>query len=187
MKKYIIAIIIIAGIAILFGQPKLSSFEPGEIVYLSENGHQTPFIVGKEVNGNVMLIRQEILSMPRRINRSGSYYKDSEIDKYLNEEYIKTLSAEPAVTRIDIASGPSDVEMIDRKVFLPAIFEIDGIAYLNGEPQSWWLRTAYDSRQTYMVGADGQLNSDISSNLNGIRPAFCLSGDIKVVGGEIKF
>lgn len=38
------------------------------------------------VKGSALLLRQEILPEDYRMNKYSSYYKDSEIDKWLNEE-----------------------------------------------------------------------------------------------------
>ena len=63
------------------------------IVYLQENGEYVPFIVvTDDYNGNVLLVRKEVLPEPRRINEYFSYYEGSEIDHYLNEEYLGTLA-----------------------------------------------------------------------------------------------
>lgn len=69
------------------------------------------------------------------------------------------------------------------------------IAYKDGKPCSWWLRTPYTNYDsvTWSVGGDGMKTELSSATENGIRPAFCLSGnvDIKestdVIDGETVF
>lgn len=57
------------------------------------------------------------------------------------------------------------------------------IAYREGEPCSWWLRTPYTNYDsvTWSVGGDGMKTELSSTTENGIRPAFCLSGDISII------
>jgi len=175
----IAAIVIVLAVIGILCFPPLSSLHTGDIVYIREDTESVPFIV-TAVNGDVLLMRKDLLPGPRKIGKD-SYYKDSEIDKYLNGEYLDTLNVEPVSHRIDIVSG-DEVEMIDRKVFLPAIFENpEKSATLNGEPQSWWLRTAYSEDETYAVRADGRLDKAKSDELNGIRPMIALPCGRRVV------
>ncbi len=69
------------------------------------------------------------------------------------------------------------------------------IAYKDGKPCSWWLRTPYTNYDsvTWSVGADGMKTELSSATENGIRPAFCLSGDVnikestEIIDGETVF
>lgn len=56
------------------------------------------------------------------------------------------------------------------------------IAYKNGRPCSWWLRTPYTGYDsvTWSVGGDGVKTELSSSKENGLRPAFYMSGDIQL-------
>ena len=62
-------------------------------VYIKEDGKYVPFLVidnGYE-EGSTLLLREEILAETKRINEYSSYYKDSEIDRYLNGSYYDNL------------------------------------------------------------------------------------------------
>ncbi len=57
------------------------------------------------------------------------------------------------------------------------------IAYREGVPCSWWLRTPYTNYDsvTWCVGGDG-VKTDVSSDtVNGIRPAICFSKDTRFI------
>ena len=62
-------------------------------VYVKEDGKYVPFLViaNEYVPGSTLLLRESILSELRRVNEYNSYYKDSEIDRFLNGEYYSTL------------------------------------------------------------------------------------------------
>ena len=104
------------------------------LVYVSENGNFVPFIVAAgNYNGNVLLIRKDILLIPRRINDYSSYYEYSDIDTYLNTEYINAIALpEDTIisSKIDImdenAIGYSGktITSIYRKVFLLSLAEV---------------------------------------------------------------
>jgi len=86
-----------------------------EYIYIKENGEYVPFLVlsNDYVNGSVLLLRQEILPEDHRMNRYSSYYNGSEIDKWLNEEYIESFGAvqsviketELTITKVDTPHG----------------------------------------------------------------------------------
>ncbi|MBF1005936.1 MAG: hypothetical protein HXK79_02225, partial [Lachnospiraceae bacterium] len=55
-------------------------------VYIKEDGKYVPFLVidnGYE-EGSTLILREEILAETKRMNEYSSYYKDSEIDRFLN-------------------------------------------------------------------------------------------------------
>ena len=65
------------------------------IVYIEENDEFVPYLVlTSDYNGNTMLLRKYVLEEERPYKTNGVvvYYEDSSIDKFLNNEYIKTLS-----------------------------------------------------------------------------------------------
>ena len=55
-------------------------------------------------------------------------------------------------------------------------------AYLNGETTSWWLRTphTYYLSCTYVIGDNNKIGSTNSYDSNGVRPAFCVSRNVKI-------
>ena len=62
-------------------------------VYIKEDGKYVPFLVidnGYE-EGSTLLLREEILAETKRMNEYRSYYKDSEIDRFLNGSYYENL------------------------------------------------------------------------------------------------
>lgn len=183
-------------------------------IYIMENGKYTPFLVlTDDYNGSTLLLRKEILDESRRINNYSAYYANSEIDMYLNEEYLKSLteiSQYIIQSKVEITSedalGASglDIEMIDRCVFLLSLYEVgisDSVnippegemleyfrneenrkAYYNEVPSSWWLRTpnTYYFSCPIVIGADNTIGCTNSYDQNGIRPAICVDGDMKI-------
>lgn len=128
--------------------------------------------------------------------------------KYIQETAIDILH-ENSVGKADISTAK-----IIRKVFLLSYSEIgfasnghvgmegEALAYFNdvsnrsalnenGRKSSWWLRTADANYRScvYAVGPSGEIGSTNAFSQNGVRPAFCLDGDIaiemkKAEGGE---
>ena len=135
-------------------------------VYVKEDGKYVPFLViaNEYVPGSTLLLRESILSELRRVNEYNSYYKDSEIDRFLNGEYynklkeihhlIKNIPVE-IVNEESIGVSGRETETINRYVFLLSRKEIDSdfvdegrkldyfnkvenrISYYNGETTSW--------------------------------------------------
>ena len=62
-------------------------------VYVKEDGKYVPFLViaNEYVPGSTLLLRESVLSELRRVNEYNSYYKDSEIDRFLNDQYYSIL------------------------------------------------------------------------------------------------
>lgn len=183
-------------------------------IYVMENGKYTPFLVlTDDYNGNTLLLRKEILDENRRINNYSSYYANSEIDLYLNEEYLKSLteiSQQVTTSNVEITSEDSlgvsgtDTETIERCVFLLSCNEV-GISdsvniasegevleffrneenrklYANEKSLSWWLRTpnTYYLSCTFVIGDNNKLGYTNSYDQNGIRPAVCVNGDLRI-------
>ena len=141
-------------------------------IYILENDQYVPYIViSNNYNGSVLLLRKEVLSTPRSVSEYSSLYPDSEIDNYLNTEYLTTLceiqdkilNTELQVTTEDSLGISGDqIETITRKVFLLSCTEVNinsenmavegktleyfkdsnnRVAYNDGVATSWWLRT----------------------------------------------
>ena len=135
-------------------------------VYVKEDGKYIPFLViaNEYVPGSTLLLRESILSELRRVNEYNSYYKDSEIDRFLNGEYYSTLKEIHHLiknTPIEIYSKDSigfsgdETEYINRHIFLLSMKELgyeyenegkkldyfnkaeNWISYYNGETTSW--------------------------------------------------
>ena len=180
-------------------------------VYIKEYDRYVPFLVidNEYAPGSTLLLREEILSEERRMNDYSSYYKDSEIDIFLNGLYydalkeihhlIKNTSVE-IIKDEAIGSTGEGTENINRNVFLLSekelaySFGIEGkklryfcnpenrLCYLNGEPVGWLLRTPslWYRSVVYGITYDGMLSSDNSFSGYGIRPAFCVDSSAKI-------
>ena len=180
-------------------------------VYIKEYDRYVPFLVidNEYAPGSTLLLREEILSEERRMNDYSSYYKDSEIDIFLNGFYydelkvihhlIKNTSVE-IIKDEAIGSTGEGTENINRNIFLLSekelaySFGVEGkelqyfhnpenrLCYLDGEPVGWLLRTPATPYFSVVSGItyDGMLSSDNSFNEYGIRPAFCVDSSAKI-------
>ena len=180
-------------------------------VYIKEDGKYVPFLVidnGYE-KGSTLLLREEILAETKRMNEYSSYYKDSEIDRYLNGSYyenlkgIHSLIESTAVEIIKdeaIGSTGDGTENINRNVFLLSAYELgfdmekegkrlgyfsnpdNRICYLSGVSISWLLRTpnTWERSVICCLTYDGVLGSCNAYAKCGIRPAFCVDSLAKI-------
>ena len=180
-------------------------------IYIKEYDRYVPFLVidDEYVHGSTLLLRESILDEFRRMNDYSSYYKDSEIDRFLNSEYynslkeihyaIKNTSVE--ITKEEaVGFSYNETEYIDRYVFLLSRKELDydfenegkkldyfyktknRISHYYGAPMSWLLRTpaiGYFSA-VLAVTDDGGVSIGNSFSLYGIRPAFCVDSSAKI-------
>ena len=101
-------------------------------VYLEENNQYVPFIVlSCENYKGCLLLREHLLDENVNYNNAqeyASYYKDSNIDNYLNNNYIKRLSPQIQncilTSNIEITSKKAidthdgSIDIIKRKIFL---------------------------------------------------------------------
>ena len=180
-------------------------------VYVKEDGKYIPFLViaNEYVPGSTLLLRESILDEFRRMNDYSSYYKDSEIDRFLNSEYYNTLKEIHRLiknTPIEIYSkeaigfSGNETEYINRHIFLLSRkelcsdFENEGkeldyfnevknrISYYNGKPMSWLLRTPVGSYFSAVFGVidNGGVSIGNSFNEYGIGPAFCVDSSAKI-------
>lgn len=195
----------------------------GYTVYISESGERKPYLVlTNTYNGNsTLLLREYILHDPRRYNNSlydAAYYNGSEIDTWLNGDFLQSLEIEPIDSIINISAKKAlghtgeETEDIARKVFLLSWGEVGGkgnsvipasgdplayfdnytkrIAYRedgNGKGCAWFLRSAstWDREVAIGIAADGIAGEAYVTWENGIRPAFCLTPETKVVSKRI--
>ena len=180
-------------------------------VYIKEDGKYVPFLVidnGYE-KGSTLLLREEILAETKRMNEYSSYYKDSEIDRFLNGSYYKNLKEIHSLiesTAVEIYSDASigcsgdETENINRNIFLLSDKElsygygIEGkalryfrnpdnrLSYLDGTPMGWLLRTPVTSYLSAVceVSFDGKLSLGNSFGKHGIRPVFCVDSLAKI-------
>ncbi len=115
--------------------------EHGYTIYLKENNEYVPYIVLTDDyngSGNTLLLRKYPLSEERVFDDSGrnipSYYNNSDIDIFLNNDFYESLSEEVQdkiiYSDISITNESSigvtgeETETISRKVFLLAYSEV---------------------------------------------------------------
>ncbi|MBQ7681000.1 MAG: hypothetical protein IJT31_02155 [Oscillibacter sp.] len=97
-------------------------------VYLPEDGAYVPFLVlTADYAGNTLLLRRDVLPEVRPFNNYSAVYPDSDIDRYLNTEYVQYLDAvQPLIPFVDITVTAPDalgvsgdaVQTISREIFL---------------------------------------------------------------------
>lgn len=181
-------------------------------IYVQEGADYVPFLVlTNDYNGYTLLLRKNVMDEPKRINSYSSYYENSEIDVYLNNEYLELLETSLPVELVDLVvtsesslgTTKTNTATIERKIFLLSCTEIgvdapnmgeegsflayfecenNRLAYCNNETSGWWLRTPntyYDSC-VYSVGENNKIGYSNAFDSNGIRPAFCVKGDLPV-------
>ena len=108
-----------------------SIFDP---VYILEGNEYVPYIVvSNNYCGNTLLLRKDVLESNKRFNSYSSLYEGSEIDNYLNGEFLNNLVDYSAIikkTAIDVTKDSSigysgqETYSIERKVFLLSYDEV---------------------------------------------------------------
>ena len=185
------------------------------LVYVKEGNVYTPFIVvtNNYSKGDTLLLRKEVMEESLRMNEYSSYYNNSEIDNFLNNEYYETLgeiqskinSTTISITTDDsIGISGSNTESIERYVFLLSSKELcfdmgdegvelkyfkdpeNRIGHLHNSPSGWILRTpnTYYLSGVCSVGASGKLGTINSYDKSGIRPAFCVDSSTRIIMKE---
>jgi hypothetical protein len=110
----------------------------GYTVYLNEDSTPIPYLVlTNDYNNSVLLLRKFVLDEPHIFNpneRFGSYYENSDIDTFLNEDFFNTLDAdiqeiilESPITITEKSSiGVTGTDTVDikRKIFLLSYAEL---------------------------------------------------------------
>lgn len=104
-------------------------------VYLLEkHGYEPYLVITRNYCGNVLLLRKNLLDTPMNINDYSSYYEDSNIDVFLNTDFLDCLgdfSNSILVSDIEITSEDAigcsleDTEIIKRKAFLLSCTEMN--------------------------------------------------------------
>lgn len=109
-------------------------------VYLCENDEYIPYLVlTDDYNGSCLLLRKHVLGEQIKYNdnyRYSSYYKDSNIDAFLNKSFINVFNEafkkKIIPTEVEITSKGSigicgtDTEFICRKIFILSVTEVYG-------------------------------------------------------------
>ena len=138
-------LVLIALLVLLFAskkndEPTLESYaynhNPNEfVVYIYEGGEPIPYLViDNDYNNMCLLLRKDVLDNHMCFDEKSSYYANSKIDTYLNNEFYNNLSLNMqnliSETDIEIVSKDSigncgnATEIIKRKVFLLSCTEV---------------------------------------------------------------
>lgn len=107
----------------------------GYTVYIEENSIYCPYLVlTSDYNGNVLLLRKDVLEEDQVFNDYVGYYKDSLIDNYLNNDYRLSLNSElqdiimdteiVITSRDSMGIAGTDTEKITREIFLLSCTEV---------------------------------------------------------------
>lgn len=187
---------------------------------IEENGTEVPYlVVRRNENSSVLLLRKEPFDKKIAYNviQPGftSYYPDSNLDRYLNEEFVTFLSEytqsillnnEISVTTFDTIvskDGRRDTETIQRKIYVLSATEF-GIKSASSSKEGSmipgleqyvtikeeWLRTPNlaDKNHVWVVNTEVyHIHAFIEKYY--FRPAFSLPGEIPIVessGGAYK-
>ncbi len=133
------------------------NIELGYTVYLKENDTYVPYLVlTSDYNEHALLLRKELLEENHVFHEDGygyaSYYKDSAIDRFLNEEFVQLLEPEIQEAIVEseiiitakesIGKAGEETELIERKVFLLSYAELGftlfGATLKEGEALSYF-------------------------------------------------
>jgi len=80
------------------------------VVYLMEERGYQPYLVLEDYgDGKTLLLRKYVLPQTRRMSDYTAYYEDSEMDQYLNGEFLEGLTEEVRSSILD-----SDIEILDK-------------------------------------------------------------------------
>lgn len=194
---------------------EVSKTENNNSIYIMEYEKYEPYIILAYNDDSVLVWRKNLSEEKIQYNTKaifgtgGNYYAESNIDEYLNNEYIErystTLQQNISDTKISIAAKETinrgdyrrNTEVIERKIFLLSAEEV-GIrnSYLakEGSQLNWfkdksklyssspqWLRTAYlwDDTHAWILDKEYNYSENITKKLN-FKPALTLSRDLKV-------
>lgn len=167
--------------------PQLGDLEPGTLISLEENGAQVPFIVlthDYPAAERTLVLRQECCDEDQMWSNGGNRYSDSQINTWLNGDYLASLSSEiaaqiaPVSIEYTLGRGNSKTATLSCSVFLLSGTEVgcsglrlneegEFISYFNANARrlamqlglavEWWLRSPYyyDTRTVYLVPDDG--------------------------------
>lgn len=219
--KYYLCLIIVPLLTIMWRYVKMNGYKTEPMVlsqivyspntnrdcelYIKEDGVYTPFFVlSDDYGGDVLLLRKEVIRFMPYSREFRTYYPNSDVDKYLSNEYEQSFS--PSVkdlictTDVEVSMEMPDVhktERIQRKFFLLSCTEVNiktdlsaiegstlpfferaehRIATHSGTPVCWALRSVYTADQglTWGISSDGTVGGGSVETENGVRPAFCM-------------
>ena len=164
-------------------------------VYVREGDREIPFIVAEAdyQKGKTLIVRRDLLPTFRRFNDYYSYYENSEIDNYLNNEYLGELNEidgiiEPVniVIAAESAIGLTgkEVTKIGRKVFLLSYVELGLAESPTVAPEGKALKIFKKSENRIACDESGNPECYIMRSPNTYHDSmvYCM-GDDAVVGG----
>lgn len=177
VKKILVlcmTIVVVLGLCACSGEKKMKSVsdlaydkaDTLNYIYVLENGQYTPFLVlTDDYNGKTLLLRKEVLNENRRISDYSAYYANSEIDAYLNEEYLEALTevsqyvtASSVEITCEDSLGVSELgtETIERCVFLLSCNEVGISDSVNIAPEGETLEffRNEENRKVYVDGKE---------------------------------
>ena len=107
------------------------------VVYLLESDEYVPYIVvTNDYNGYTLLLREHTLDEPHQYNLTyDAYYRDSEIDRFLNDEFYRSLdkSVQETIKSTEIEISYKEnfgrngevVEKYNTRIFLLSLVELN--------------------------------------------------------------
>jgi len=145
----------------------------GYTIYLSENEKNVPYLVlTNDYGGNVLLLRKHLLDEMKPYRGQStipSYYEESEIDRFLNDDYFRSLSdtirdivvdSVVIITDIEsIGSVGTNTQNIHRKIFLLSYSEVaqEGslVNAVEGRPLKYFIDDPNAVCATTLIGEAG--------------------------------
>lgn len=173
------------------------SEEMQNTVYLSENGEPVPYlVVSDNYDGHVLLLRKELAPdrVPyrneKRYNVGAGYYGESDVDRFLNEEFacryseaVRTLMVESGIlitSRDTVCRSDNrrNTERISRRIFLLSATEVTGersamttkegsfLSFFQDREEALgpqWLRSAYLWDDVHAWAVDSTLDGALAA------------------------
>lgn len=139
IKLCVFLLVLILGIVVVLNLLLNFSGEEIKRVWLLENGQNTPYFILEEKDNNYLLIREHVLESHEFVypDAEDSYYANSALDDFLNEEFINYFSEDmkkyfiesnvEITTKESIGCCGGETEYIQRVFFVPSWTEATGM------------------------------------------------------------
>lgn len=111
-----------------------NKYDNHTVYLLEKQGYEPYLVLTKDYYGNVLLLRKNLLDTPKNINDYSSYYENSNIDEFLNVDFLDgfgNFCNNIIVSDIEITSEDAigysldNTKKIKRKVFLLSCTELN--------------------------------------------------------------